>query len=250
MRVWVYVEGKSDKLGLDALWDGWKGRLNQAGWGIRIIPLDGKSKYFKVIGRRVAEKLQASETDLVVGLPDLYPTADYAHTEYRHESFSDLVKLQYELVAQCTSKSGTKRFLASALKHDLEMLLLAASQQLQQRLGNTQIRKELGLPKTRTRPRRPRSLSSNSFSARQSAHAERQWMHLQFCNRHVCAKSRHIRVRSHRPCSFSATRKPCRVRRRESCCIPSASKRIQHFSGHNSKSFICPLAVPELGGVF
>jgi len=139
VKVWVYVEGTSDKLALDALWGDWKGRLREAGWGIRIIPLDGKSKYLKRIGRRVAEKLNASEQDVVVGLPDLYPTADYARTANKHENFSDLVELQYELVAQTVSDPDAKRFFASALKHDLEMLLLAAQPQLRERLGDNQI---------------------------------------------------------------------------------------------------------------
>lgn len=73
MRVWVYVEGESDKLGLDALWRDWKSRLRMTGWSIRFIPLGGKPKYFKYIGQLAAEKLRERETDLVVGLPDLYP---------------------------------------------------------------------------------------------------------------------------------------------------------------------------------
>ncbi len=138
MKVWIYVEGESDKLGLDALWRNWKIRLRNAGWGIQFIPLGGKPKYLKYIGRLAAEKLTKNETDIVVGLPDLYPNAEYVGTKFQHRQFEDLQRLQHELVGHALSSAGTDarmdRFFAGALKHDLEMLLLAAEQPLKERL--------------------------------------------------------------------------------------------------------------------
>ncbi|MDE2722040.1 MAG: DUF4276 family protein [Gemmatimonadota bacterium] len=144
MKVWVYVEGKSDVDALSALWGNWKEKLREKGWGIPIIPLVNKSKYFENIGHRAAEKLLNDPKDLVVGLPDLYPNRDYATTEYKHNNLKELQNVQNRLVNESLSSkkkvreadvdSHMARFYASALKHDLEVLLLAATSQLQSRL--------------------------------------------------------------------------------------------------------------------
>ena len=139
MKVWVYVEGRSDKDALSALCRNWKQDLRTSGWGIEIVPLDNKSKYFKRIGPRVAEKLVHDESDLVVGLPDLYPNKEFENTDYRHENLKELIELQTQLVNRSLrDKFGPgntdlriSRFYASALKHDLEMLLLTVPNQLQ-----------------------------------------------------------------------------------------------------------------------
>ena len=143
MKVWIFVEGSSDVKALSALLNGWKQNLSAKGWGIQLIPLDSKSKYFRKIGSRATEKLANDAHDLVVGLPDLYPNRDYANTEYKHticKSFKDvqtrLVKqhLQQQMGRRANVDSHIVRFYAGALKHDLEVLLLAATSQLQSRL--------------------------------------------------------------------------------------------------------------------
>ena len=142
MKVWVFVEGSSDVKALSALWSGWKEKLGEKGWGIHLIPLENKSNYFKKIGPRAIEKLMHDTSDLVVGLPDLYPNQNYANTDYRHNDLQELRDVQERLVSQSLQQkvreadvdSHMVRFYASALKHDLEVLLLAASSQLQSRL--------------------------------------------------------------------------------------------------------------------
>lgn len=143
MKVWIFVEGKSDVQALSALWSGWKQKLSKEGWGIQLIPLESKSKYFRKIGSRATEKLANDARDLVVGLPDLYPNRDYADTEYKHNNLQELQGVQTRLVKQHLQQqmgrranvdSHIVRFYASALKHDLEVLLLAATSQLQSRL--------------------------------------------------------------------------------------------------------------------
>ncbi len=142
MKVWVFVEGKSDVGALSALWSGWKEKLGEKGWGIHLIPLENKSNYFRKIGPRATEKLMHDTSDLVVGLPDLYPNQNYANTDYRHNDLQELRDVQERLVNQSLQQkvreadvdSHMVRFYASALKHDLEVLLLAATGQLQSRL--------------------------------------------------------------------------------------------------------------------
>lgn len=143
MKVWIFVEGKSEVKALSALLNGWKQQLRKNGWGIQLIDLDSKSDYFKKIGPRAAEKLENDTCDLVVGLPDLYPNRDYANTDYRHNNLQELQGVQRRLVKQQLREqmgrrpdiaSHMARFYSSALKHDLEVLILAATSQLQAQL--------------------------------------------------------------------------------------------------------------------
>ena len=140
MKVWIFVEGKSDVQALSALWSGWKQKLSEEGWGIQLIPLESKSNYFRKIGSRATEKLANDAHDLVVGLPDLYPNQNYANTDYRHNNLQELQGVQRRLVERHLQRIGRHinshmaRFYPSALKHDLEVLILAATSQLQSRL--------------------------------------------------------------------------------------------------------------------
>ena len=144
MKVYVYVEGPSDRIALEALWYDWRQKLRGNSSAIHVIDLDNKSKYFRKIGSRASEKLMANQNDLVVGLLDFYPNNSYRGTDYAHDNFTELISLQNRLVNQCLSAKGANpnevarlmsRFHASALKHDLEMLLLAACDQLREHLG-------------------------------------------------------------------------------------------------------------------
>lgn len=145
MRVSVYVEGESDKLALEALWQDWRDRLRRQGHGIDIHPLSGKAKFLRKIGAHAAQKLRALEENIVVGLPDLYPNREYRGTDYEHEDLSELQRVQTDQVRDALAniygltgkdlQAALGRFYPSALKHDLEMLLLAAKDELRSYLG-------------------------------------------------------------------------------------------------------------------
>jgi hypothetical protein len=145
MKVWVFVEGESDRIALNTLWASWRTGLGKKGWGIQIHPLDDKSRYFRKIGHRAAEKVVNNDHDLVVGLPDLYPNAEYSHTEFKHADLPELKAVQTRLVQNAlltvfllsptNAQARLARFFPSALKHDLEALLLAAVDELRQTLG-------------------------------------------------------------------------------------------------------------------
>jgi hypothetical protein len=148
MKVYVFVEGPADRLALETLWRGWCDRLRQARHGIAVIALGDKSRFFRKIGPHAAEKLVASQTDVVVGLPDLYPNAEYQNTEYKHDDLDELQAVEKRQVSHALrevygiSPSDAlhllDRFLPTALKHDLEMLLLAAKEDLRDYLGTTE----------------------------------------------------------------------------------------------------------------
>ena len=152
MKVWIYVEGEADKLALEALWSKWREELRRLGHGIKIIPLANKSKFFRKIGPRAARQLYDNNDDIVIGLPDLYPNQPYTGTRYAHRNIAELKSVQKKEVSDALQnifsfnsqqvRQLLQRFLPSALKHDLEMLLLAAKDQLRSylrtpdRLGN------------------------------------------------------------------------------------------------------------------
>ncbi|HIJ52326.1 MAG TPA: hypothetical protein HPP66_04130 [Planctomycetes bacterium] len=145
MKVWIYVEGESDKLGLLALWTNWRTQLRNIGHGIKIIPLGSKSQFFRKIGHRAARQLYDNNENIVIGLPDLYPNREYVGTQYEHRDLAQLISVQKHEVSNALQNTFSvrgsqarqllERFLPSALKHDLEMLLLAGKDELRSYLG-------------------------------------------------------------------------------------------------------------------
>jgi hypothetical protein len=119
--------------------------LGRVGWGIHIIPLDDKSRFFRKIGPHAAEKLANNDRDLVVGLPDLYPNHEYVNSQYKHADIGELKTVQSTLVkraladvfglSSARSHAALERFLPTAFKHDAEVLLLAARDELRAVLG-------------------------------------------------------------------------------------------------------------------
>jgi hypothetical protein len=148
VKVWVFVEGPADKLGLEALWTKWRVRLKAAGWGLVIVPLQSKANFLRKFGTRAAEKLAHDGQDLVVGLPDLYPTAPFNDSEFRHPDVGSLKELQRRTVEKALRDhhgvAGTRvedciqRLRPSVFRHDFEMLLLAAVDALRDHLGTSE----------------------------------------------------------------------------------------------------------------
>ncbi len=155
MKAWLFVEGRSDQLGLESLWKPWRDRLRRKRHGLAVIPMENKSNFLKKIGPRAAERLTGSNSDIVVGLPDLYPAEAYADSEYSHTNASTLKELQRKLVKQALvstfqlskrqANEYMTRFLPAVFKYDFEMLLLAAKDALRtilgtgERLGNWRV---------------------------------------------------------------------------------------------------------------
>ena len=137
MKAWIYVDGPSDVMGLNTLWSDWRQRLKLKGWGIQVIDLQSKSKFFAHIGPRAAEKLRADPKDLVVGLPDLYPVDIFRTTDFAHSNLLELQNVQRLLVENNLRENEAnmlERFFPSAFKHDFEVLLLSAKHRLRDHL--------------------------------------------------------------------------------------------------------------------
>lgn len=140
MKVLVYVEGPSDRYGLEALLAPIIAMGQRRGVGIRFLPLKGKGSMLDDSARKAADHLSDRPEDWVIVLPDLYPMSVYDDTRNAHRSFAELERLLRDRFAARARKIGLAdeahaRFRVHCLKHDLEVLLLAAPDQLRRRLG-------------------------------------------------------------------------------------------------------------------
>jgi hypothetical protein len=144
VKVFIYVEGLSDKLALQALFQKYTQQLRHRKHGLFFVVLKNKSKFLAKIGPLAAQKLAENDEARVVALPDLYPNQQYSGTDHAHANFSELCEVLTGLVTKalrtCFGKRSRareevqSRFYPCALKHDLEMLLLAAWRCLQQHI--------------------------------------------------------------------------------------------------------------------
>lgn len=140
MKVLVYVEGPSDRDGLAALLRTVIETGHQNRVGISFHPQHSKDALLDDVPRKAADHLADRPGDWVIAMPDLYPMSRYAGTRNAHASFADLDRLLRDRFDSRATRLGLPegvrtRFRVHCLKHDLEALLLAAPDQLRERLG-------------------------------------------------------------------------------------------------------------------
>jgi hypothetical protein len=140
MNVLVYVEGPADRNALERLLEPIVSEGQNRRVGIRLVPLAGKGPVLKDSPRKAADHLAEHPDDWVFALPDLYPMSVYDGTDNAHQSFIELEQLLMKRFLARANKVGVAdaaraRFRVHCLKYDLEVLLLAASDALRQRLG-------------------------------------------------------------------------------------------------------------------
>jgi hypothetical protein len=140
VNVLVYVEGPSDRAGLEALLRDLIGRGRKVGVGISFYPRGGKGWILQELGRTAARHLKSRAEDYVFALPDLYPMAQYEHTGDRHRSLQELQELLRRRFSAAADEIGLpeqarSHYRPHCLKHDLEALLLGVPELLKQRLG-------------------------------------------------------------------------------------------------------------------
>lgn len=140
MKVLVYVEGPADGNALDKLLEPIVSEGRSRGVGIRFVSLAGKAPVLNDSPRKAADHLAEHPDDWVFALPDLYPMSVYDGTPNAHRSFTELEQLLTKRFLARADKVGVTeaargRYRVRCLKHDLEVLLLAASDALRQRLG-------------------------------------------------------------------------------------------------------------------
>ena len=140
---------------------------------MRVVRLGDKSRFLKKIGVRAAQKLVEDDKDIVVGLPDLYPNQPYSGGPLQHSDLADLQHLQKRLTKDALHSHPFRvqdpdplmeRFFPSALKHDLEVLLLAAAPRLRSRLKTSErLRSWRHPPEEQNQDRPPKRIVESLF---------------------------------------------------------------------------------------
>ena len=143
MKLLVYVEGPADRVALEVLLKPIIERAQANRIGLRFVPANitgvGKDWLLRHVGEKAAGHLSENPEDWVFALPDLYPMAHYSGTAEAHESFDQLKNLLERRFKVRADRLGVphsvrNRFQVHCLKHDLEVLLLAAPDSLRKRL--------------------------------------------------------------------------------------------------------------------
>jgi hypothetical protein len=139
LRVLVYVEGPADRASLERLLQPVISSSRENRVSLRFIVLGNKSAILNGSPRKAAGHLSEHPGDWVFVLPDLYPMAQYDGTENEHRSPADLRsllnrKFQKQADSIGVPSEARDHFRVHCLKHDLEALLLASTDQLRQRL--------------------------------------------------------------------------------------------------------------------
>jgi len=137
MRIRIYVEGESERVGLPKLLS----LVNPSRLPVAVLPLKG-SRFLSEIGFRAAEILCAESDAHVFACPDLAPNKDYRGTRWAYTHYEALQEvLRREVVRELRIRlSRRKAELAAArfhphpFRHDFEVLLLACPDLLKRRL--------------------------------------------------------------------------------------------------------------------
>lgn len=148
MKVLVYVEGTADRAALEALLASEIAAGRAQGCGVSFLPQGGKDAILGKVPRLAADHLWQHPNDVVIALPDLYPMSPPATPQHPHRDPGELraLLLSYFSVQadrRQLAASVQTRFRVHCLKHDLEVLLLAAPERLGKRLRtNDQIKRK------------------------------------------------------------------------------------------------------------
>ncbi len=146
MRVHILVEDESGRMALEALLLSYREALRQRGHGLRFEAFQDKAELLRKVGPRAAQILADSTSDRVVALPDLHPVKHFEDSpRFAHSDMVSLQQLLRRLVQEALQvhyrpKSrgvwgALQRFYPSALKYEIEMLLLAAWEPLGEHIG-------------------------------------------------------------------------------------------------------------------
>lgn len=145
MRVITYVEGSSDKQALEALLRPLIEKKIREGVDIQFFeapPGDKKVSVLRTVPRRAVGILRGDPHATVVALPDLYPP----NKAFPHRTFDELrdgIEQNFRDEMErlnVTDERLPGRFHVFCLKHDLEVLLLAAKDVLAHDLDISELR--------------------------------------------------------------------------------------------------------------
>ncbi|MFZ3101733.1 MAG: DUF4276 family protein [Desulfitobacteriaceae bacterium] len=140
MRVIIYVEGISDKLAMEVLLRDLiiKKRLNGIDIGFfEAPPGDKKESMINKVPSRAVNILRNGTEDIVIAIPDLYPkNKGFPHNTHEELTIGieNIFKKEWLRKVGLDDARVYERFRVFCFKHDLEALILAAHEALQERL--------------------------------------------------------------------------------------------------------------------
>jgi Domain of unknown function (DUF4276) len=151
-KVYVYVEGPSDKAALKALLAPLLRRLQEKEVYVTFFDEtsgDRKKAILLKVPDRAVNILHTQPRSLVVALPDLYPkNKGFAHTTFAELRAGVLENFRAAAQRKKIQKIEEleSRFKVFCLKHDLEALLLAAFEPLKAHLRSPALKPTWSLP--------------------------------------------------------------------------------------------------------
>ena len=147
-KVYVYVEGPSDKNAMKDLLRSLIEQKRQEGINIDFVYMKGKGNLLAKGPRRAVNTIFDEPDSIVVVMPDLYPK----NTCFAHETFEEMkngILRDFRSALQekhIQYKDHLKRFRVFCFKYDLEALILASKKSLESYLGGRQIRVKWRIP--------------------------------------------------------------------------------------------------------
>jgi hypothetical protein len=141
-EIFIYVEGPSDKLGMEVLLFKIIEDAKESGVYIKFFPSGGKKPLLNKGPKKAANLIRNRPNCWVFLVPDLYPR----NMGFPHESFSEMknhLEVEFSKIIGDKDQRLCERFIVHCFKHDLEGLILAAEGPLLQRLGIGTFPKEI-----------------------------------------------------------------------------------------------------------
>jgi hypothetical protein len=150
MKVIIYVEGKSDRLGMETLLRPLVEEKRQQGVDIQFYETPNGDRKIAVLTKvpiKAINILRNAPDSVVVALPDLYPR----NKGFPHETVGELVEGVTENFRRAVRAKGADprladRFRVFCFKYDLEALLLASEEGLRRQLGVARLETRWRLP--------------------------------------------------------------------------------------------------------
>ncbi|MDQ1353069.1 MAG: hypothetical protein QG657_3375 [Acidobacteriota bacterium] len=137
-EIHIYVEGPSDKLGLEKLLARVIKEAANRGNRIDFHPLGGKEPLLNKGPTKALNILRNKPGSWVFLLPDLYPrNKPFPHTTYNELKTGLESRFNNELQRKQCDHRLKERFFVHCFKYDMEVLLLASEESLMKRLGTS-----------------------------------------------------------------------------------------------------------------
>ena len=147
MYVVIYVEGSSDRDAMEFLLESLIAKKQERGIAIKFASVkgkhnqrggDAKKDILIKMPERAVDFLRNQPQSIIALMPDLYPK----NKGFPHETFAELERGIMERFSRALETKGLaddsrirERFKVFCFQHDLEVLILAAEEQLKEYLG-------------------------------------------------------------------------------------------------------------------